>query len=272
MNILKPHKKLAILTGLIEGCSARSVSRMTGCHLETILKVLVETGKNCEQILDERITGIRCVAVELDELWAFVQKKQRRLTDEDRFFNPEYGDTYTFVALDPVTKLVVSYLVGKRDHTHTNRFLADLSHRIDGEVQISTDGFPAYIRAIQNNFGYRATHGEIVKIYAATNPGPGRYSPPKVAGITKTNRWGIPNPKKVCTSFVERNNLTIRCQVRRFTRLTNGFSKKLLNLKAAVSLWFCYYNFCRIHGSLRISPGMEAGLTNSVWSLEDLLA
>ena len=168
--------------------------------------------------------------------------------------------------------MVVSYLVGKRDHFHTDCFIADLSRRVAGEVQLSTDGFPAYIQAIQRHFGYRASHAELIKMYAAVNPGPGRYAPPKVAGIGINPRWGIPDPKKVCTSYVERNNLTIRCQIRRFTRLTNAFSKKLANLKAAVSLWFCYYNFCRVHGSLRITPGMEAGLTNTVWELRDLVA
>ena len=272
MNVLKPQRKMAILTGLLEGCSARSVSRMTGSHLETVLKVLVETGEKCQQIFDERIRDIQCEAIECDELWSFVQKKQRRLTEDDKFTNPEFGDTYTFVGLDPTTKLVISYIVGKRDNLTTNLFIADLSQRIEGRVQVSTDGFPAYIQAIQQHFGYRATHGEIVKLFATTNPGPGRYAPPKVAGTTKTNRWGIPDPKKVCTSYVERNNLTIRCQIRRFTRLTNAFSKKLTNLKAAVSLWFCYYNFCRVHGSLRVTPAMEAGLTNTIWKLEDILA
>jgi len=271
MNVLKSHVKIAILNGLLEGCSARSVSRMTGSHLETVLKVLVETGEKCEQILDERIRDIRCEAIECDELLSFVQKKQRRLTEEDKFTNPEFGDAYTFVGLDPATKLVVSYLVGKRDHLNTNQFIADLSQRIEGSVQVSTDGFGPYIPAIQQHFGYRATHGELVKVYAATNPGPGRYALPKVAGITKTNRWGIPDPKKVCTSYVERNNLTIRCQIRRFTRLTNAFSKKLANLKAAVSLWFCYYNFFRVHGSLRVTPAMEAGLTYNVWEIKELL-
>jgi len=271
MNVLKPHQKLAILTGLIEGCSARSVSRMTGSHLETVLKVLVETGQKCAQILDEKVRGLHCEAVELDELWSFVQKKQRRLSSDDRLYHPDYGDTYTFVALDPTTKMVVSYLVGKRDMAHTEHFIADLSKRVDGEVQLSTDGFPAYIQAIQRHFGYRASHAELIKMYAAVNPGPGRYAPPKVSGIGINPRWGIPDPKKICTSYVERNNLTIRCQIRRFTRLTNAFSKKLANLKAAVSLWFCYYNFCRVHGSLRITPGMEVGLTNSVWGLQDLI-
>jgi IS1 family transposase len=210
--------------------------------------------------------------VECDELWAYVGKKQRRVTKDELVSHSEFGDAYTFVGLDPATKLVVSYLVGKRDLVHTENFIKDLSQRIEGTVQISTDGFRPYITAIQRHFGYRATHGELVKVYASVNPGPGRYAPPKVAGITKTDRWGTPNRSKICTSYVERNNLTIRCQIRRFTRLTNAFSKKLKNLKASVSLWFAYYNFCRVHGSLRVTPAMEAGITNTVWELSDLIA
>lgn len=271
MNILKPDKKLAILSGLIEGCSARSVSRMTGCHLETVSKVLVESGKKCEALLDERIRGIRLEACEIDELWAYVYKKQRVLKPEDKIQHPEYGDAYTFVALDPASKIVIGYLVGKRDMEHTQQFIADLSQRIEGTVQLSTDGFGPYMRAIQQHFGNRATHAELIKLYAATNPGPGRYAPPQVIGIAINDRLGIPDRSKVCTSYVERNNWTIRCSVRRFTRLTNAFSKKLENLKAAVSLWFAYYNFCRIHGSLRVTPAMEAGLANHVWGLQDLI-
>ncbi len=272
MNILKPHRKLAILSGLIEGCSARSVSRMTGAHLETVLKVLVETGLNCQHILDEKMRALRCEAVELDELWGFIAKKQRRLTQEDKTKNPEFGDAYTFIALDPTTKTVISFLVGKRDYEHTDQFIADLSNRIDGDVQLSTDGYPAYIGAIQRHFGFRATHGEIIKLYASENPGPGRYAPPKVSGVEINERWGIPDRNKICTSYVERNNWTIRCSVRRFTRLTNAFSRKLENLKAAVALWFAYYNFCRIHGSLKVTPAMEAGLTDRVWELHELTA
>jgi IS1 family transposase/lambda repressor-like predicted transcriptional regulator len=272
VNSLKPEKKLAILSGLIEGCSARSVSRMTGCHLETVLKVLVESGKKCEALLNDRMRGLHCEAVEMDEIWSYVYKKQRVLKPEDRIQHPEYGDTYTFVALDPTTKAVVSYLVGKRDHEHTHRFVADLSQRIDGTVQLSTDGFPAYMKAVQRHFGNRATHAEIVKLYASINPGPGRYAPPTVTGVVITGRIGIPDRSKASTSYVERNNWTIRCSVRRFTRLTNAFSKKAENLKAAVSLWFAYYNFCRIHGSLRVTPCMQAGLTDRVWGLGELAA
>lgn len=272
MNVLKPHKKLAILAALLEGCSARATSRLTGCHLETVLKVLVEAGEKCQAILDERINHIQCEAVECDELWSYVGMKERRRAEKNRTWNPEYGDAYTFVAIDPSTKLVISHLVGKRDLLHTESFIADLAKRIDGTTQLSTDGFPCYITTIDRHFGHRATHGELVKVYASVNPGPGRYAPPKVAGITKTARLGEPDRSKICTSYVERNNLTIRCQIRRFNRLTNAFSKKLRNLKASVSLWFCYYNFCRVHGSLRVTPAMEAGVTNSVWRLEDIVA
>lgn len=272
MNILKPYRKLAILSGLVEGCSARSISRMTGAHLETVLKVLVQTGQHCQALLDQKVRGVRCEAVECDELWSFVQKKQAMLTLVDRQHHPEYGDAYTFVALDPDSKLVISHLVGKRDRISTDLFIADLSRRVEGETQVSTDGFQAYIAPIQRYFGHRATHGEIVKMYASENPGPGRYAPPKVTGVDKYERWGIPDHERICTSYVERNNWTIRCQVRRFTRLTNAFSKKLENLKAAAALWFAYYNFCRVHGSIRVTPAMQAGLTDRIWKLEELAA
>lgn len=272
MKVLKPEQKLAILSGLIEGCSARSVSRMTGCHLETVLKVLVASGNKCEALLNERMRGLHCEAVEMDELWSYVYKKQRVLKPEDRIQHPEYGDAYTFVALDPATKAVVGYLVGKRDYASTDAFIADLSHRIDGPVQLSTDGFQYYHPTITRHFGNRASHAEIVKWYTSVNPGSGRYAPPMVGGTVITERSGSPDRSRICTSYVERNNLTIRCSVRRFTRLTNAFSKKLENLKAAVALWFAYYNFCRIHGSLRVTPAMEAGITSHIWALTELVA
>jgi IS1 family transposase len=272
MYILKPERKLAILTGLIEGCSVRSISRMNNTHIKTVLKVLVNSAQRCEQIVNEQIRGLRCEALELDEVWTFIQKKQRRLTAEDRLEHPEFGDAYTYVALEPDSKLVVAYWVGKRDTQNTDQFIADLSRRVDGGVQLSTDGFLPYIQAIQRHFGHRATHGEIIKLYAPENPGRGRYSPPHVVGVEINQRWGIPDPGRICTSYVERNNWTIRCQVRRFTRLTNAFSRKLENLKAAVSLWFAYYNLCRVHGSLRITPAMAAGLTDRVWELRELMA
>lgn len=272
MNVLKPERKLAIVSALIEGCSARSASRLTGCHLETVLKVLVETGKRCESLLDEKIRGIQCEAIEVDEIWTFISKKQRMVTDDDKANHPEYGDAYTFVALDPDTKLIISHLVGKRNPIHTNRFIYDLSKRIQGSTQVSTDGYSPYIPAIQSHFGFRAIHAEIIKTYNSENPGMGRYAPPKIASVQIKERWGVPNRSRISTSYVERNNWTIRCSIKRFTRLTNAFSRKLENLRAAVSLWFAYYNFCRVHGSLRITPAMAAGISDHIWSLEEVLS
>lgn len=237
MNILKPERKLTILSALTEGCSIRSVSRMTGSHIETILKLLIESGEKCQALLDEKMRAIRCEAIECDEIWCFVVKKQRRLTLEDRWQHPEYGDTYTFVAFDPISKIVPCFRVGKREAPDTDAFIADLAGRIDGPVEISTDGLSTYISSIQKHFGHRATHGQVIKLYGAEPAGAGRYSPPKVTGVEIREVWGIPS-RKVCTSYVERNNLTIRMQMRRFTRLTNGFTRKIENLKAAVALHF----------------------------------
>ncbi|MBI3603516.1 MAG: IS1 family transposase [Nitrospirae bacterium] len=272
MNVLKPERKLAILSALTEGCSIRSVSRMTGAHIETILKLLLETGQKAQAMLDERMRGIQAEAIECDELWCYIAKKQRHLTDTDRLAHPEYGDTYTFIALDPATKLVPSFFVGKRDVLSTQLFMADLARRIEGPVQLSTDGFGAYVQAIQQQFGFRATHAEIVKLYAAENPGPGRYSPPHCTGVEIHDRWGIPDRSKVCTSYVERLNLTVRMQIRRFTRLTNGFSRKLENLQAAVALFFWNWNFAWCPRTIRCTPAMQAGLTDRIWKLEELLA
>ena len=272
MNILKPERKLAILSGLLEGCSARSGSRMTGAHLETVLKVLVETGTHCERLLDEKIRGLQLEAVELDEIWSFVYKKQRKLTKMDKAMNPEYGDAYTYTALDPASKLLVCFLVGKRDAPNTEQFVSDLSKRINGEIQLSTDGWSPYVPSIQRSFGNRATHAELIKVYASESPGSGRYTPPKVIGTRINERLGVPNRSKVGTSYVERMNWTIRCSVRRYTRLTNGFSRKVENLRAAIALWFGYYNFCRIHGTIKVTPAMEAGLTEKIWTLKELIA
>jgi IS1 family transposase len=271
MNILKPERKLAILTALTEGCSIRSTSRMTGSHIETILKLLSETGQKAQAMLNEKMRGIRAEALEMDELWCYIAKKQRHLTETDHIQHPEYGDTYTYIALDPITKLVPTFHVGKRDAIHTNLFVSDLSKRIVGTVQLSTDGFRPYMQAITQHFGNRATHAEIIKLYAAENPGPGRYSPPQCIGIEINDRLGIPDRSKVSTSYVERLNLTVRMQIRRFTRLTNGFSRKLENLQAAVSLFFWNWNFCWCPRTTRVTPAMGAGLAETVLSLRELI-
>lgn len=270
MNVLPAEKQLAVISALVEGNSIRSVERMTGVHRDTILRLMGRVGERCAQIMDREMRDLQCEAMELDELWSFVGKKQRKLTIEEKMVG-EKGDAYTFIALDPKSKLVPVWRVDKRDGMNTRAFVGDLRARISGRIQISTDAFVPYIDAIERAFGANVDYAQIIKSYAPENAGRGRYSPPAVVGVEKVPIAGRPNWFKVCTSYVERNNLTIRMQLRRFTRLTNGFSKKLANLKAMVALYICYYNFCRIHGSLRVTPAMAAGVTDRVWSLGELL-
>lgn len=265
MNVLKPEKKLAVLSALTEGCSIRSISRMTGVHKKTIMKFLVEVGTRCQVMLDEKMRGIRCEAVECDEIWTFIQKKEGVLKPEERQSNPELGDAYTYIALDPVSKVIPAFHVGKRDSVNTHRFIEDLSRRIEGPTQVSTDAWGPYSPAIVRYFGNRATYAQITKLYASEHPGPGRYAPPKVAGVEIKEVLGIPDYSKVCTSYVERQNLTLRMKIARFHRLTLAFSRKLANLKAAVALYFWTYNFCLIHRSLRMTPAMAAGITDRIW-------
>lgn len=269
MNILISEKKEAIIGGLVEGISIRSLERMTGVHRDTIMRLLVNTGNICENLMDISMRNLSCKHIEVDELWAYVGKKQRHVKMTD---NPnEVGDFYTFVALDPDTKLIPTYKVGKRDLATAYAFITDLESRLTNRVQISSDKLRAYVDAIDFAFGGNVDYAQIVKSYEAEPIGPGRYSPPKVISTAKQHIIGNPNPDRICTSYVERQNLTVRMQSRRFTRLTNAFSKKIENLKAAVALHFAHYNFVRIHGTLRITPAMAAGITDHVWSLEEIV-
>ncbi|HKQ34813.1 MAG TPA: IS1 family transposase [Nitrospiraceae bacterium] len=272
MNVLKAEKKLAVISALTEGCSIRSIVRMTGVHKKTIMKLLVEVGGHCQQMMDERMRGIQCEAVECDEIWTFVGKKEGAMKAPERKANPELGDQYTYIALDPVSKVIPAFHVGKRDSINTHRFIEDLSRRIEGPTQVSTDAWKPYSTAIAEYFGRRATYAQITKLYASTNPGPGRYAPPRVSGTEITTIHGTPDYSKVCTSYVERQNLTLRMKIARFHRLTLAFSRKLTNLKAAVALYFWSYNFCLIHRSLRMTPAMAAGITDRIWELSELVA
>lgn len=271
MNVLKAEKKLAVISALTEGCSIRSIVRMTGVHKKTIMKLLVEVGTRCHQMMDERMRGLRFEAVECDEIWTFVGKKSGAMKAEERKANPELGDQFTYIALDPVSKIVAAFHVGKRDIPNTQQFIEDLSQRIEGETQVSTDAWGAYSPAIRRSFGDRATYATITKLYATQNPGPGRYAPPRVSGTQITEMIGVPDYSKVCTSYVERQNLTLRMKIARFHRLTLAFSRKLANLKAAVALYFWSYNFCLIHRSLRMTPAMAAGITDRIWELNELI-
>lgn len=249
----------------------RSVARMTGVDRETIGTLLVKLGEGSLALLDETMRDLPCERLELDELWAFVGKKQRHVhagDDADRV-----GDTWTFVAIDADTKLVPSFYVGKRDAESTRAFVEDLARRVRNRVQITTDGLRTYVDPIGDAFAaVGVDYAQIHKSYEAEAVGPGRYSPPKVTGTEKTPVYGQPIAELVSTSYVERQNLTVRMGVRRYTRLTNGFSKKLENHIAATALHFAHYNFVRMHKTLRATPAMAAGLVQTLWSTEDLLA
>lgn len=258
-----------MLSALVEGVSVRATSRMTDVSPPTILSLLVRAGEGCAALHDGLMRDLSCKRLECDEIWSFIQKKQRHVReDEDTNM---VGDSWTFVAIDADTKLVPSYLVGKRTAADTSKFIADLKGRLTNRVQLSTDGLALYIDAIDDAFGCEVDYAMIVKSYESEPAGAGRYSPPKVVSTEKTIVMGSPDEDLISTSYVERDNLTMRMQMRRFTRLTNAFSKKPRNHRAAVSLHFAHYNLCRIHQTLRVTPAMAAGVSDHVWSVQELM-
>ncbi len=271
MNRLKKEKELAIVSALVEGVSIRSIERMTGVHRDTILRLLNRVGERCNDLLHVQMRGLPCRLLQVDEIWTFCKKKEQHLTEAEHL-NPELGDQYVFLALDADTKLVPTFFIGKRDSDTAHLFIDDLKERLANRVQLTTDGFRAYLTAVESAFGSEIDYAQLVKLYGAENPGPGRYSPPRVTEVVSTPINGNPDPRFISTSYVERQNLTMRMQMRRFTRLTNAFSKSLRNLKDALALHFAHYNFVRIHGSLRVTPAMAAGIADSVWALDRLLA
>lgn len=270
MNKLSTGKQEMVIKGLVEGASIRSIERMTGVHRDTIMRLMVKVGKNCEKLMNESMHNLKCENIEVDEIWCFVGKKQRHLTVNDNI--EELGDQWVFVALDSDSKLIPSYAVGKRTYQTACAFLNNLSERLDNRVQLSSDSFIPYVNAVEQSFGMNVDYGQIVKSYEAEPIGAGRYSPPHVISAERMAITGNPEVCHISTSHVERQNLTMRMQMRRFTRLTNAFSKKLENLKAAVALHFAHYNFVRVHGSLRVTPAMAAGITDHIWEIKDIIA
>jgi len=271
MRVLPDEKKRMVIAALVEGNSIRSIERMTGVHRDTICRLLVRVGEGCAGTMDDRMHDLECHNVQIDEIWTFVGKKQRRLTPDEKR-NPNGGDQYVFVALDAETKLVPSWLVGKRNHASAMEMLKDLKARLAVRPQITTDAFPGYSVTIPLVFGGGVDWATEMKHYEGTDAGAGRYAPPSVCATSTTVRCGRPDPECISTSYVERQNLTIRMHSRRFTRLTNAFSKKARNLKAAVALHFAWYNFVRIHKTLGVTPAMEAGVSSRLWEIDDLLA
>lgn len=269
MNKLSTTKRAQIVSCLVEGVSIRGTVRMTGAAKNTVAKLLVDLGAVCAEYQDKTLRNLPCKRLQLDEIWSFVYAKQRNVPDDLKgIFG--YGDVWTWTALDADTKLMASWLVGSRNSEAAMAFADDLAGRLASRVQVTTDGLNAYLEAVDTAFGGQVDYSVLVKIYGQGPEGQRRYSPPVCVGTKRQRMIGKPDSEHVSTSYVERQNLTMRMHMRRFTRLTNAFSKKVENLNAAVSLHFMWYNFARIHQSLRITPAMAAGVTDHVWSLEEI--
>lgn len=257
---------------LLEGNSIRSTERITGMDRNTIMSLLVKAGKKCQSLLDSTIRNIPVKDVEADEIWGFCQKKERsrRAHEKDVY---EIGDAWCFVGIERNTKLVLAWHLGKRDRTSTDRFIGKLRYATgDNRFQLSTDGWAAYPGSVGLILRGLADYAQLIKIYSTPREGEQRYSPGDVVEAVPVPVMGLPKRDRICTSHIERQNLSIRMGMRRMTRLTNGFSKKWENLEAAYSLWFAYYNFCRVHQSLRVTPCMESNLTGHVWTIAELIA
>lgn len=272
-NVLPTPKRVEVVAHLVEGASVRSTSRLTGACKQAILSLLVRVGEGCDRMHDRLVRDLDIRDVQADEIWSYVQKKQARVTEADP---AEWGDAYTFVAMARMCKLVLAYRVGKRDEENTSAFIADLRARLLVVPQLSTDGWQPYIPAVGDSFAGAVDYGQVVKNYTRGKrsdgqPSDHRYEPPRDPFITKRVVSGAPDAKLMSTSHIERQNLTMRMHIRRLTRLCNGFSRKLANHRAAVALHFGWYNFCRVHEALRVTPAMEARLTDHVWSVEELV-
>jgi len=272
MNRLPLELRVQVLTALVEGNSIRATCRMTGVAKGTVLKLLADVGDACEQFHYDAVRNLTCSSVQLDEIWSFCHAKEKNVPT-DRKGDPGVGDMWTWTAIDADTKLVVSFFLGKRDEWCARMFIDDLRSRIVGRVQLSTDGYRAYMEPIDNAFGGDADYGMIIKLYG--NQGLGRdpetrYSPAVCTGFRKKSIQGSPRESRISTSYVERQNLTMRMSMRRFTRLTNAFSKKAENLNRALALHFVYYNFCRKHSSIKTTPAIAAGLTKRLWTIHDV--
>lgn len=271
MNRLSTERRSQILGMLCEGNSLRSTTRMAGCSINTVSKLLLDAGAACAAYQDEHLRALLCKTIEADEIWSFVYAKQKNIPDELKgIFG--IGDVWTWTALCADTKLIASWYVGGRDREDAEAFMADLKERLQGRIQLTTDGHGAYEAAVGVAFRKDIDWAQLQKDYAAPREGEARYSPSVCVGSKMRVKSGNPDPAKVSTSYVERQNLTMRMGMRRFTRLTNGFSKKLDNHMAAIALHFMHYNFARTHKTLECTPAMAAGVADHRWSLVEIAA
>lgn len=272
-NMYLPEDKIVLcLTLLLEGNSIRSIERITGVTKQTLLNLLVLAGDHCRQVMHSRVKRVAVKDVEADEIWGFVKMKKRtRLYKE--ITDPMVGDAYTFVGIERNTKLILAWHLGDRDAANAEAFTEKLHHATSGHFQLTTDGLASYPDAVSYSLGTRVDYAQLIKIYGNTDrEGEQKYSPPEVVETVTKPVFGNPDPSRICTSIVERSNLSMRTSIRRLTPLTNAFSKKWENLHAMLSLYFAFYNFCRVHSSIRCTPAMESGLTSHVWTLRELLA
>jgi IS1 family transposase len=271
MNRLPFSKQVGVINALVEGNSIRATVRLTGVAKGTILRLLEHAGRACAEFHDRTVRGIKSRRVQCDEIWQFCYAKEKNVpTDKRGRFG--FGDVWTWTAVDADTKLVISYLVGLRDAGCAYQFMQDLASRLVNRVQLTTDGHRVYLDAVESAFGSEIDYATLVKIYGKPVETETRYSPAQCLGATAATIAGHPDRRHISTSYVERMNLTMRMSMRQFTRLTNGFSKKVENLRYAVALYAVHYNFCRVHQTLRVTPAMEAGLSCHVWDISDLVS
>jgi IS1 family transposase len=270
MNRLSTEERKQVVAALVEGNSLRAVTRMTGVHRTTVMKLLCDLGRACSEYQDKAFRNLRSKRLQCDEIWSFIYAKEKNCPATQKAKGA--GDCWTWVALDPDSKLVPCWFIGQRDAGCAYHFMHDLKDRLANRVQLTTDGHRAYLTAVEDAFGAEIDYAMLQKIYGAPQETPEtRYSPAICMGARKAIISGSPDHNHVSTSYVERQNLTMRMSMRRFTRLTNGFSKKLENLEHAVALHYMHYNFCRIHQTLRVTPAMEAGISDHVWDLDEVI-
>jgi IS1 family transposase len=251
--------------------SIRAITRLTGASKNTVSKLLIDAGKACAAYHDANVRGVKAKRIQVDEIWSFTYAKQKNVATA-KAAPDEAGDTWTWTAIDADSKLIVSYLVGGRDAEYAKGFIDDLASRLANRVQLTSDGLKAYLEAVEGAFGCDVDYAQLVKMYGPTITAPGRYSPAECTGAKKNRVEGNPDGAHISTSYVERQNLTMRMHMRRFTRLTNAFSKKIENHAHAVALHMMYYNFVRIHKTLRMTPAMAAGVSDRLWEIEDIAA
>jgi IS1 family transposase len=270
MNRLTTSRRTQVIAALVEGVSINAITRMTGVAKHTILNLLKDLGCACAEYHNAAVRNLKVRRVQCDEIWSFVYAKQKNVSEEQ--MNKGAGDCWTWTAIDADTKLIISYVLGNRGISTAQFFMRDLASRVSNRFQLTTDGHRVYVDAVEDAFGGDIDYSMLVKIYGMPdNLSESRYSPATCIGCRTATVSGTPDPDHISTSFVERQNLTMRMGMRRFTRLTNGFSKKVENHGHAVALHFMHYNFCRVHKTLRVTPAMEAGLTDHVWTLEELV-